>query len=137
MSSRRGGNCCAGALEGRGSKGAALEARGAFQHRRQPSAIALSRRFEGPRLGVSGSACPFLALPSPNRLIDPGLPIKVVFLSWLYAFYCFDYCWSLQGVPLAERLAFFERRWAFFAGAFAGVGMHARLGACIRARGSL
>lgn len=49
-------------------------------------------------------------------LIPPGRLANVVFLSWLYAFYCFDYGWSLQGVPLPERLAFFERRWAFFAG---------------------
>ncbi|GBF99027.1 hypothetical protein Rsub_11972 [Raphidocelis subcapitata] len=45
-----------------------------------------------------------------------GAVANVLFLSWLYAFYCFDYCWSLQGVPLPERLSFFERRWAFFAG---------------------
>lgn len=38
-------------------------------------------------------------------------------LSWLYAYYCFDYKWGLQGVRLTERLAYFERRWAFFAGA--------------------
>jgi len=56
-----------------------------------------------------------------------GPAVNVVFLSWLYAFYCFDYSWSLQGVPLPERLAFFERRWAFFAGGF-GVG--GGLGGC-------
>jgi hypothetical protein len=53
----------------------------------------------------------------PTQTNQPGLAVNLVFLSWLYAFYCFDYGWSLQGVPLAERIAFFERRWAFFAGA--------------------
>ncbi len=37
-------------------------------------------------------------------------------LSWLYAFYCFDYKWSLYAVPLERRVLFFETNWAFFAG---------------------
>ena len=58
---------------------------------------------------------------APARHSRPPLPLpgrvaNVLFLSWLYAFYCFDYGWGLQGVPLPERIAFFERRWAFFAG---------------------
>ncbi|KAG2448961.1 hypothetical protein HYH02_005715 [Chlamydomonas schloesseri] len=45
-----------------------------------------------------------------------GYFLNVLALSWLYAYYCFDYKWGLQGVRLTERLAYFERRWAFFAG---------------------
>jgi len=39
-----------------------------------------------------------------------------VLLSWLYALYCFDYKWSLHSVQLAQRIAYFERHWAFFLG---------------------
>jgi etoposide-induced 2.4 mRNA len=45
-----------------------------------------------------------------------GPLLNVLLLSWLYAFYCYDYGWSLQGRPLAARLAAFESQWAFFAG---------------------
>lgn len=45
-----------------------------------------------------------------------GPVANFIFLSWLYAYYCYDYKWSLQGIKLPERIAFFERRWAFFAG---------------------
>ncbi|KAG2444761.1 hypothetical protein HXX76_001505 [Chlamydomonas incerta] len=45
-----------------------------------------------------------------------GYGLNVLALSWLYAYYCFDYKWGLQGVRLTERLGYFERRWAFFAG---------------------
>ncbi len=51
------------------------------------------------------------ALPSP-----PGFLLSCLFLSWLYAYYAYDYKWGLQAVRLPERLAYFERRWAFFAG---------------------
>ncbi|EFJ43446.1 p53-induced protein 8 [Volvox carteri f. nagariensis] len=51
-----------------------------------------------------------------GRLPYVGYTLNVLFLSWLYAYYCFDYKWGLQGVRLPERLAYFERRWAFFAG---------------------
>ena len=45
-----------------------------------------------------------------------GKPLYFLLLSWLYAYYCFDYKWSLLGVRLPERLAYFETHWAFFAG---------------------
>ncbi|KXZ44216.1 hypothetical protein GPECTOR_71g577 [Gonium pectorale] len=51
-----------------------------------------------------------------GRLPYVGGVLNVLFLSWLYAYYCYDYKWALQGVRLTERLAYFERRWAFFAG---------------------
>ncbi len=44
----------------------------------------------------------------------PGL--SFLLLSCLYALYCFDYKWSLHSVPLAQRIAYFERHWAFFLG---------------------
>lgn len=37
-------------------------------------------------------------------------------MSWLFAFYCFDFKWSLVAVPLSVRIQFFERHWAFFGG---------------------
>jgi hypothetical protein len=45
-----------------------------------------------------------------------GAVLNVLLLSWLYAYYCFDYKWSLQGTRLPLRLMFFETNWAFFAG---------------------
>ncbi|KAF8065850.1 Extracellular serine proteinase [Scenedesmus sp. PABB004] len=45
-----------------------------------------------------------------------GPVLNVLLLSWLYAFYCFDYHWALQGAALPQRLLYFEQHWAFFAG---------------------
>jgi hypothetical protein len=46
-----------------------------------------------------------------------GGPLGAALLSWLYAYYCYDYAWALEGWPLDERIAFFEARWPFFMGA--------------------
>jgi hypothetical protein len=51
-----------------------------------------------------------------------GPAANFLLLSWLYAYYCYDYKWSLKGVHLAERLLTFERKWPFFAGGCGGVG---------------
>ncbi|GAX82341.1 hypothetical protein CEUSTIGMA_g9770.t1 [Chlamydomonas eustigma] len=45
-----------------------------------------------------------------------GNPLHFVMMSWLWAYYCFDYRWTLQGLPLSERLGLFEAHWAFFGG---------------------
>lgn len=45
-----------------------------------------------------------------------GVVFNVLFLSWLYAYYCFDYKWALEGIRLPNRLHFFECNWAYFAG---------------------
>lgn len=45
-----------------------------------------------------------------------GLVAAFVLLSWLWAYYCFDYVWSFNGVGLRQRLVVFERNWAFFSG---------------------
>lgn len=45
-----------------------------------------------------------------------GVVLNVLFLSWLYAYYCFDYKWALEGIRLPNRLHFFECNWAYFAG---------------------
>ncbi|GLC43313.1 hypothetical protein PLESTF_000416800 [Pleodorina starrii] len=61
--------------------------------------------------------CVFFAeVSTVGRLPYVGQALNVLLLSWLYAYYCYDYKWGLQGVHLTERLAYFERRWAFFAG---------------------
>ncbi|GBG74719.1 hypothetical protein CBR_g19125 [Chara braunii] len=44
----------------------------------------------------------------------PGL--NFILLSWLYAYYCFDYKWALLGWTLNRRLWFFETYWAYFLG---------------------
>jgi len=45
-----------------------------------------------------------------------GMVVNFVLLSWLNAFYSFDYQWSLRGRRLEERIQFFERNWAYFLG---------------------
>ncbi|KAI7846132.1 hypothetical protein COHA_000393 [Chlorella ohadii] len=45
-----------------------------------------------------------------------GPALNFLLLSWLYALYCFDYKWALHSVQLQQRIAYFERHWAFFLG---------------------
>lgn len=45
-----------------------------------------------------------------------GRTLYTVMLSWLYAYYCFDYKWSLGRWSLDQRLHHFETHWAYFAG---------------------
>ncbi|KAL3538520.1 hypothetical protein ACH5RR_001886 [Cinchona calisaya] len=45
-----------------------------------------------------------------------GKAINFLLLSWMYAYYCFEYKWNLSGLSLDKRLDFFESNWAFFAG---------------------
>lgn len=42
--------------------------------------------------------------------------MNFVLLSWLYAFYFFDYKWAMTNVPLVTRVQHFEGHFAFFAG---------------------
>ncbi|KAK9286923.1 hypothetical protein L1049_015330 [Liquidambar formosana] len=45
-----------------------------------------------------------------------GKALNFLLLSWMYAYYCFEYKWNLSEVSLEKRLDFFESNWAFFAG---------------------
>lgn len=45
-----------------------------------------------------------------------GKTLNFMLLSWMYAYYCFEYKWNLSEVSLDRRLDFFESNWAFFAG---------------------
>ncbi|KAK9167678.1 hypothetical protein Scep_002869 [Stephania cephalantha] len=45
-----------------------------------------------------------------------GKVLNFVLLSWMYAYYCFEYKWNLTELGLDKRLDFFESNWAFFAG---------------------
>ncbi|EEF33379.1 P53 induced protein, putative [Ricinus communis] len=45
-----------------------------------------------------------------------GKAVNFILLSWMYAYYCFEYKWNLSEVALDRRLDFFESNWAFFAG---------------------
>ncbi|KAM7478826.1 hypothetical protein LguiA_027039 [Lonicera macranthoides] len=45
-----------------------------------------------------------------------GKAINFLLLSWMYAYYCFEYKWNLSGLSLDKRLDFFETNWAFFLG---------------------
>lgn len=45
-----------------------------------------------------------------------GKPLNFLLISWMYAYYCFEYKWNFSGLSLDKRLDFFESNWAFFAG---------------------
>ncbi|GLT97017.1 hypothetical protein SLE2022_146040 [Rubroshorea leprosula] len=45
-----------------------------------------------------------------------GMALNFLLLSWMYAYYCFEYKWNFSEVSLDNRLNFFETNWAFFAG---------------------
>ncbi|XP_042416230.1 protein EI24 homolog isoform X1 [Zingiber officinale] len=45
-----------------------------------------------------------------------GKAINFLLLSWMYAYYCFEYKWNYSNVALNRRLDFFESNWPFFAG---------------------
>lgn len=45
-----------------------------------------------------------------------GRPVQFLLTSWVYAFYWFDYKWSLTNLPLENRVQFFQSHWAYFAG---------------------
>ncbi|GAV61210.1 EI24 domain-containing protein [Cephalotus follicularis] len=45
-----------------------------------------------------------------------GKALNFILLSWMYAYYCFEYKWNYYKVSLDRRLDFFESNWPFFAG---------------------
>ncbi|KAI4296201.1 hypothetical protein L6164_036177 [Bauhinia variegata] len=45
-----------------------------------------------------------------------GKVLNFLLLSWMYAYYCFEYKWNFNEVALDKRLDYFESNWAFFAG---------------------
>lgn len=45
-----------------------------------------------------------------------GKAVNFLLLSWMYAYYCFEYKWNFSDVGLDKRLDFFESNWPFFAG---------------------
>ncbi|XP_057792151.1 protein EI24 homolog isoform X1 [Salvia miltiorrhiza] len=45
-----------------------------------------------------------------------GKALNLLLLSWMYAYYCFEYKWNYSGFSLDKRLDFFESNWPFFAG---------------------
>ncbi|CAL9231965.1 unnamed protein product [Arabidopsis halleri] len=45
-----------------------------------------------------------------------GKILNFLLLSWMYAYYCYEYKWNFSGIPLDKRLDFFESNWAFFTG---------------------
>lgn len=45
-----------------------------------------------------------------------GPYLSLMGTSWLYAFYCFEYSWTLRGWNLSQQIDFFEKRLPFFLG---------------------
>lgn len=58
----------------------------------------------------------FLEVYATSFLPYIGKVLNFLLLSWMYAYYCFEYKWNLSEVGLDKRLDFFESNWAFFAG---------------------
>ncbi|XP_073313183.1 protein EI24 homolog isoform X2 [Primulina huaijiensis] len=45
-----------------------------------------------------------------------GKALNFLLLSWMYAYYCFEYKWNYSALSLDKRLDFFESNWPFFTG---------------------
>ncbi|KAL1320046.1 hypothetical protein HN51_064796 [Arachis hypogaea] len=45
-----------------------------------------------------------------------GKVLNFLLLAWMYAYYCFEYKWNFNEVPLDKRLDYFQSYWPFFAG---------------------
>lgn len=45
-----------------------------------------------------------------------GSMLSRMLSAWLYAFYCFDYNWSLHNVPLSRKSAQFAKFWIYYIG---------------------
>ncbi|GMH23931.1 hypothetical protein Nepgr_025774 [Nepenthes gracilis] len=61
-------------------------------------------------------SCFFLEVYATGFIPYVGRAINFLLISWMYAYYCFEYKWNLSEVSLDRRLDFFESNWAFFAG---------------------
>ncbi|XP_070669742.1 protein EI24 homolog isoform X2 [Malus domestica] len=60
--------------------------------------------------------CFFLEVYVTGYIPYVGKAVNFLLLSWMYAYYCFEYKWNFTEVRLEKRLDFFESNWAFFAG---------------------
>nr|XP_028963234.1 protein EI24 homolog isoform X1 [Malus domestica] len=61
-------------------------------------------------------SCFFLEVYVTGFIPYVGMALNFLLLSWMYAYYCFEYKWNFSEVRLEKRLDFFESNWAFFAG---------------------
>lgn len=48
--------------------------------------------------------------------VQIGSGLRFVCTTWVVSMYSFEYTWINQGLKLKERLAYFERHWAYFIG---------------------
>nr|XP_011464821.1 PREDICTED: protein EI24 homolog isoform X2 [Fragaria vesca subsp. vesca] len=61
-------------------------------------------------------SCFFLEVYVTGFIPYVGKALNFLLLSWMYAYYCFEYKWNFSEIGLDKRLDFFESNWAFFAG---------------------
>ena len=45
-----------------------------------------------------------------------GLLLQFACCSWLFSYYCFEYCWASKGWRLLRRINHFQRHWLFYLG---------------------
>ena len=45
-----------------------------------------------------------------------GTVLSFTLTAWLHSFYCFNYQWNMQGIPLKTQIALLEHNWAYFFG---------------------
>ena len=57
----------------------------------------------------------------PSAIAVAGRIIQFVLMSWVYAFYWFDYKWSLTNLPLEKRVQFFQSHWVYFSGNYRSI----------------
>ncbi|CAH9063242.1 unnamed protein product [Cuscuta europaea] len=82
-----------------------------------------STDFEGVMIGIAEQIYSvllltffFLEVTAIGFIPYIGNTLKFLLLSWMYAYYCFEYKWNLSGLSLDKRLDFFETNWTLFAG---------------------
>jgi etoposide-induced 2.4 mRNA len=45
-----------------------------------------------------------------------GAFVSFILMCWIYAYYSFEYGWIHKGWTVDQRIAYFERHWAYFLG---------------------
>nr|GME13493.1 protein EI24 homolog isoform X1 [Ipomoea batatas]GME17007.1 protein EI24 homolog isoform X1 [Ipomoea batatas]GME17009.1 protein EI24 homolog isoform X1 [Ipomoea batatas] len=111
------------AIEEYGASGTKLSDQKESQTSQKTVSKAKSTDFEGVMIGIAEQIYSillltffFLEVYVIGFIPYIGKALNFLLLSWMYAYYCFEYKWNLSGLSLDKRLDFFETNWAFFAG---------------------
>ncbi|VFQ96291.1 unnamed protein product [Cuscuta campestris] len=110
-------------LEEYGTAGTKVSDQKESQTSQKTASMSKSTGFEGVMIGIAEQIYSVLLLTfffievcAIGFIPYIGKTLKFLLLSWMYAYYSFEYKWNLSGLSLDKRLDFFETNWAFFAG---------------------